>query len=106
MRPGWFRCLRLPMLAGGLLLFAGCAVSEPEAAPPNPAPPIPDEIVPKPPVSEQPLIWQPGHWDWMGNGYAWREGRWELRAGHGTEWQDGYWAREGFGWRWVPAHWI
>ena len=106
MRPVWFRCLGLPMLAGGLLLLADCAISMPVAGPPNPAPPIPDEIVPKPPVSEQPLIWQPGHWDWMGDGYAWREGRWERRAGHGTEWQDGYWVQEGMAWRWVPAHWL
>jgi hypothetical protein len=39
MRPVWFRCLGLPMLAGGLLLLADCAISVPVAGPAPPPPP-------------------------------------------------------------------
>ena len=108
MRLGRFRRMHVPMLAGALLLLGGC-VSETRAVstPPYPAPPpVPAETVPKPPVSEQPLIWQPGHWDWSGSGYAWREGRWVPREGHGTQWQDGYWTSDNGVWSWVPAHWL
>jgi hypothetical protein len=107
------RRLHRPLLAGALLLLpglllAGCAsVTRDSAYGPYPAPPpIPGEVVPKPPVSEDPLIWQPGHWDWSGSDYLWREGRWVVRAGHGTQWQDGYWSSDAGKWRWVPAHWI
>jgi hypothetical protein len=76
------------------------------ANPNPPPPPVRTEVIPKPPVSEEPLIWQPGHWDWEGTGYAWHEGEWVKRAGHGTEWQDGYWANQNGAWSWVPAHWM
>ena len=96
-----------------LLLALGaasaCTPQGPMAVAGNPNPPPPPvrtEIIPKPPVSEEPLIWQPGHWDWEGSGYAWRQGEWVKRAGHGTEWQDGYWANQNGTWSWVPAHWM
>ncbi len=98
----------LPGFASALLL-AGCAASEgtQQQADVQPQPPPPrNEVIPKPPVSEAPLVWQPGHWDWTGGGYAWRPGRWILRAGHGTLWQDGYWGREGGQWVWIPGHWL
>ena len=77
------------------------------AANPNPPPPpVRTEVIPKPPVSEEPLIWEPGHWDWDGSGYAWREGEWIKRAGHGTAWQDGYWTNQNGSWAWLPAHWM
>jgi WXXGXW repeat (2 copies) len=89
------------------LALAGCVsttrvVTNPYTNPP----PVRVEAIPKPPVSEQPLIWQPGHWDWTGDGYAWREGRWVPREGHGTEWQDGYWTNANGTWTWLPAHWL
>ncbi len=108
---------RLTHSAAALVLLLGtlaaCAQPQPTAtasgANPNPPPPpVRSEEIPKPPVSEDPLIWQPGHWDWEGSGYAWRQGEWVKRAGHGTEWQDGYWSNQsGSGaWTWVPAHWM
>jgi hypothetical protein len=107
MRPDWFRSLRLPIFAGGLLLLAGCAMpATTVATPPQPAPPIPEEVIPLPPVSEQPLIWRPGFWEWSGADYNWYAGEWEYRAGHGTGWQDGYWALQGGTWVWMQAHWL
>ncbi len=91
----------------GALTLAGCTAPTGVAYNPNPPPPpVRAEIIPLPPVSEQVSIWQPGHWDWAGNGYAWREGRWVQRAGHGTTWQDGYWSNASAQWTWVPAHWV
>ena len=101
--------LTRPALATVLLLPLAACISETRevASPPYPPPPaIPAETIPKPPVSEAPLIWQPGHWDWTGNGYAWREGSWVRREGHGTQWQDGYWSNAGGSWTWMPAHWL
>lgn len=72
--------------------------------PPVPAPRA--ERVPAPPVSSVLLIWQPGHHDWDGQQFAWIEGRWVERAGHGTLWQDGYWRRDGVTYVWVRGHWI
>lgn len=102
-----------PPLASLLLVLGLAACTPPAATPvassanPNPPPPpVRTEVIPKPPVSEDPLIWQPGHWDWEGTGYAWREGEWVKRAGHGTEWQDGYWANQNGTWTWVAAHWM
>ncbi len=99
---------RLPMLAGGLFLLAGCVspAVEPAGLPYPAPPPMPAETIPMPPVSEDALIWQPGHWDWTGGGYIWREGRWVPRGEHGTQWMPGYWAREGGVWNWMPAHWL
>jgi WXXGXW repeat (2 copies) len=95
------------VLLAASLVLAGCVsttrvVSNPYGNPP----PVRSEAIPKPPVSEQPLIWQPGHWDWSGDGYVWREGRWVPREGHGTEWQDGYWTNANGSWTWLPAHWL
>ena len=107
MQPGPSRRRLLPVMAGGLLLVAGCEGSTGKVEPSPPAPPpAAAETVPLPPVSEAPLIWQPGHWDWIGVGYTWREGRWVTRAGHGTLWQPGYWTQEDGAWNWVPAHWL
>jgi len=101
------RRVSLCLLAGGLVLLAGCDTPPREAlAAPAPPPPVPAETVPLPPVTEERLIWQPGHWDWTGSRYLWREGRWVSRRDHGVEWQPGYWTREGDGWSWVPAHWF
>ena len=97
-----------PFLLAASLALAGCAVV-PVGAAYNPypqPPPVRAETIPLPPVSEQPLIWQPGHWDYDGQGYTWREGRWVERAGHGTQWQDGYWSNATGSWAWVPAHWL
>lgn len=96
-------------LAGGL---AGCVQPPPTAVvianpyPPVPAVPATAGFVPKPPVSATPLIWQPGHWEWTGNAYAWIQGRWVERAGHGTLWQDGFWSNVNGVWTWIPGHWV
>jgi hypothetical protein len=104
---------RFACLSASLLLVLGtaaaCAPTSGQMASGNPYPPPPPvrtEVIPKPPVSEEPLIWQPGHWEWEGSGYAWRQGQWVPRAGHGTQWQDGYWSNQGGTWTWVPGHWI
>ena len=81
----------------------GCAVPLPGHPP---VPPTLAEDVPAPPRSRVALIWRPGHYDWTGADYAWVQGEWVGRAGHGTLWQDGYWRRAGPGEEWVPAHWI
>ena len=87
----------------GVLALCGCSVAY-QAYPSVPAPQV--EQVPVPPRSSVPLIWQPGHYDWTGAGYAWQQGQWVERAGHGTLWQDGYWRRAGDSYAWVPAHWM
>ena len=94
------------------LAAAACSTPPPSAIatgnPYPPPPPVRTEVIPKPPVSEEPLIWEPGHWDWVDTGYAWHEGEWVKRAGHGTEWQDGYWSNQNpkGTWTWLPAHWM
>ena len=91
------------------LMLAGCvAPARVQFANPYPAPPPPRaEIVPKAPVTEDQVIWQPGHWDWLGNGYEWRAGRWVKAAGHGSAWLQGYWSNSSTGtWLWIPAHWV
>ncbi|MBV9785947.1 MAG: YXWGXW repeat-containing protein [Acidisphaera sp.] len=95
------------LLLAGLLMLTGCVVAPVRESPYPPVPPARAEVVPRPPVSERPLTWQPGHWDWVGNGYLWREGEWVPRAGHGGMWQDGFWTYgESGGWVWVPGHWV
>lgn len=77
------------------------------AASPYPVPPPPrNESIPPPPVNPQPMIWQPGHWDWTGSSYAWSDGLWVSREGHGDNWLDGYWTHGTGVWTWVPAHWV
>lgn len=93
-----------PILLLASLILAGC-VSVVSGRHPNP-PPLPREVVTKPPVSEQLLAWQPGHWDWTGDGFVFREGRWVPREGHGPLWMDGYWANSNGSWTWLPAHWL
>jgi hypothetical protein len=94
--------LRCALLLGGLLALGACAATEPYP----PVPPARAETPPLPPVSDQSMIWQPGYWDWTGNAYAWREGRWVGRAGHGSNWVPGAWAPVDGTYSWVPAHWI
>ena len=103
-RPSSTRRLATPreLAMLGMLLMAGCA-----GVPPHPpVPPVKAELVPKPPRSQTTVIWQPGHWDWTGKDYAWIEGVWVKRAGHGTLWQDGFWQETAGKSEWVPAHWL
>ncbi|HTR16183.1 MAG TPA: YXWGXW repeat-containing protein [Acetobacteraceae bacterium] len=88
------------------LALSGCAQQPAPSPGPPPPPPPRAESIPKPPVTATPLIWQPGHWDWTGTGYAWDQGRWVERAGHGAMWQDGYWQGSGATAVWVPGHWM
>ncbi len=102
------RTRRLAPLVVVLLLLAGCVsiTRRQDVNPYPPAPPDRTEIAPLPPVSEDPVIWQPGHWDWIGNAFTWRDGRWVGRAGHGSMWQTGYWSNTTGTWLWMPAHWV
>ena len=95
---------RLTLTIPFWLLLSACATTTYAPYPPVPAPRA--ERVPAPPVSSTLLIWQPGHHDWDGQQFAWIEGRWVERAGHGTLWQDGYWRRDGVTYVWVRGHWI
>jgi hypothetical protein len=93
----------------GMLLLAGCVAPAPVMVGANPYPPPPprrEEMVPKPPVTDQLIIWEPGHWDWIGDGYTWREGRYVPLDGHDSHWLDGYWSNQSGTWLWVPAHWM
>jgi hypothetical protein len=101
--------LRPSLLLLGLLSLAGCAVRAPAqfgANPYPPPPPLREEVIPRPPVTEELLVWQPGHWDWVGSGYTWREGRYVPLAGHGTEFLFGHWSNQSGAWIWMPAHWL
>ncbi len=73
---------------------------------PPPIPPVRAERIPAAPPSRVTQIWQPGHWDWDGRDYAWSDGEWVPRSGHGSLWQDGFWRRRGNDHVWVPAHWL
>ena len=96
-----------PALAVLLLLatLSAAAARRAEQPPPLP-PPGPADRVPLPPVSAVPLDWQPGHWEWRGQTYVWRYGRYVPTAGHGNEWMPGAWVKTEGGWTWVPAHWL
>lgn len=108
MHPSQSRRLFLPVLAGGVLLLAGCVAPTVAGPGPQPAgpPPTPIETIPLRPATEDELIWQPGHWDWNGVRYTWREGRYVPRGEHSNQWQPGFWALENGGWVWLPAHWL
>ena len=100
-----FRTIPAALMLGALLL-TGCV---PAQQMPMPYPPVPVPLAeqrPLPPVSPDPLIWQPGHWEYTGTAYAWQQGAWVPRAGHGTLWQDGFWSQVGGRYVWVPGHWL
>jgi hypothetical protein len=90
--------------AGVVLAIAACSGPEPDEPPAVPA--VQAERIPVPPPSNITQIWQPGHWEWDGQSFAWQEGEWVPREGHGPLWQDGYWRRAGASFTWVPAHWM
>ena len=104
------------VLLAGLLALGGCAAPAPPPHPvtgnnlgPNPYPPPPpprQEAIPLPPVSEEQLVWRFGGWEWVGAGYVWRPGEWELLDGHSNQFMPGHWMIESGAWAWVRGHWL
>jgi hypothetical protein len=105
---------RLALLALSIPLAACTVEAQPvevvRPAPPPPPPPVVVVHPPPPPLRYEPVpppppgtyVWRPGHWEWVGNTYAWIPGRYVLRQHGWRVWVPGHWAPNG---AWIPAHW-
>ncbi len=66
---------------------------------------------PKPRVEKLPPrpsklhVWIPGHWEWRGNKFVWKPGRWAVPPRSGAVWVPGHWEQRHGGWVFIPGHW-
>src|SRR5687768_6022050 len=44
-------------------------------------------------------VWIAGQWEWRGNKWVWKAGRYERRQ-KGKRWADGRWDKDGSRWKW------
>jgi hypothetical protein len=50
-------------------------------------------------------VWIPGHWEWRGNAYVWKSGRWVVPPRAGAVWVPGRWKQSHGGWIFVAGYW-
>ena len=96
----------LTAVSFGLGTLGGCVVAPPPYyygyGPTEGPPPPPHEVIGVPPVAG--YIWIDGFWDWDGDRYAWRTGRWEPPR-PGYRWVPHRWDREGTHWQRHGGRW-
>ncbi len=97
---------RPALTMSALIAALGLAACATDTLPFPPVPPPQAETRPIPPVAAQPLIWRPGDWQWIGSGYAWQPGGYELAGAHSANWLPGHWEGAGGRYAWVPGHWL
>jgi hypothetical protein len=104
--------LKLALLAGLGLTFAGAIYAPPAAAQARVAVGVHVGIAPPPPRFERaPLprrgyIWAPGYWRWSAHAHrhVWVGGPWvQVRPGH--RYRPAHWVRHGHDWRFRPGYW-
>ena len=100
--------LKLALLAGLGLTFAGVSYAPPAAAQVSVGigvrlgPPAPRfERVPPPRAG---YVWAPGYWRWNGHRHVWANGYW-VRARPGYRYRPAYWVHGRHGWRFHEGHW-
>lgn len=104
--------LKLALLAGLGLTFAGAIYAPSAAARTHVAvgisigvapPPVRFERVPPP---RRGYVWAPGYWRWNGHAHrhAWVGGSW-VHARPGYRYRHARWVRQGRNWRFAPGYW-
>ncbi len=74
----------------GLTLAAGVAEARGPYARYGPPPPPPEMMMMRPGPPGR--VWVPGHYEWRGNRYRWKRGRWMRPPRGRMMWMPGYWA--------------
>jgi hypothetical protein len=59
-----------------------------------------------PPAPSDLVVWTPGHWQWMGDNWAWQPGQYVTRPQATAMWEPGHWVpHPAGGFLWVDGHW-
>jgi hypothetical protein len=104
--------LKLALLAGLGLTFAGAIYAPPAAAQTRVAVGINVGIAPPPqrferaPPPRRGYVWAPGYWRWNARAHrhVWIDGSWVMvRAGR--HYRPAHWVRHGHDWRFRPGYW-
>jgi len=104
--------LKLALLAGLGLTFAGAMYAPPAAARTQVAVGINIGVAPPPPRFERlppprrGYVWAPGYWRWDGyaHRHVWVGGNW-VRMHPGRHYRPAHWVRHGHQWRFQPGYW-
>ena len=99
-----FRVAALAVVLFGALALGACGHGAYYAAvrvgPPAPAVYRPVGVAPGPG-----FVWIDGYYDWVGNGWVWRPGRWARPPHPGYVWRKPRYERRRNGYRVHPGHW-
>lgn len=104
--------LKLALLAGLGLTFAGAMYAPPAAAHTQVAVGINIGVAPPPPRFERlpparrGYVWAPGYWRWDGyaHRHVWVGGTW-VRVHPGRHYRPARWVQHGRQWRFQPGYW-
>jgi hypothetical protein len=72
--------------------------------PPTPAPPATEEIITASPAPN--ALWIPGYWNFVGNGYTWTAGHWEIPPPTAHSYMAAHWEYRGRHYVFVPGYWM